>query len=180
MKKYIIIGFTSLITSSILTSIYLNNSDTLSFLGGILGSGLGVLGAYWIFNMGNIKKDKDELECLLVLLKFTVSKVDRVLSIPQNIKNSSINLTAFSYELVYDKEWYKYLKLIPKYEDKEDIVKFLDYIQRDKNMILRDLIQYRYNIIRILKAYDRYDESLNKDDFYNDIVNSYDIDIQLK
>ncbi|CEN78369.1 hypothetical protein [Paraclostridium sordellii] len=82
MKKYIIIGFTSLITSSILTSIYLNNSDTLSFLGGILGSGLGVLGAYWIFNMGNIKKDKDELECLLVLLKFTVSKVDRVLYIP--------------------------------------------------------------------------------------------------
>ncbi|MFR3557849.1 MAG: hypothetical protein ACLTUN_04865 [Paraclostridium sordellii] len=81
---------------------------------------------------------------------------------------------------MYDKEWYKYLRLIPKYEDKEDIVKFLDYIQRDKNMILRSLIQYRYNIIRILKAYDRYDESLNKDDFYNDIVNSYDIDIQLK
>ncbi|CEQ15098.1 hypothetical protein [Paraclostridium sordellii] len=47
-------------------------------------------------------------------------------------------------------------------------------------MILRDLIQYRYNIVRILKSYDRYDESLNKDDFYNDIVNRYDIDIQLK
>ena len=41
------------------------------------------------------------------------------------------------------------------YEDEESIIKFFDYIQRDKNMSLGDLIEYRYNIINILKKHNK-------------------------
>ena len=44
------------------------------------------------------------------------------------------------------------------YEDEESIIKFFDYIQRDKNMSLGDLIEYRYNIINILKKHNKYDK----------------------
>lgn len=163
----LIVIFISIVSSSISTVIFIKYPDSLSFWGTLLGSGIGVVGAYLIFTIENRKKDNDDLECLLALLKFTVNKVDRVLSNPENIKsNRSVKLTDFTYEVIYDKEWYKYLRLIDSYEDKESIIKFFDYIQRDKYMILVDLIEYRYNIVNILKKHNKYDLSLDKEDLY--------------
>lgn len=166
--------FLSLTLSSLCTVIFVSYPDALSFWGTLLGSILGVLGSYLIFNIENRKRDKDNLECLLVLLKFTVTKVDKVLSYSVNIENNvCIELTNFAYEIVYDKEWYKYLRLIDSYEDKESIIKFLDYIQRNQKMSLGDLIDYRYNIIDILKKYKKYDSTLDKDDLYDKLKENY-------
>ncbi|MGL5751219.1 MAG: hypothetical protein ACRCXT_11865 [Paraclostridium sp.] len=154
--------------------VFTKHPDSVSFFGTLLGSTIGVLGAYLIFSMENRKRDNDELECLLALLKFTVNKVDRVLSNPGNIKSKvSVKLNDFAYEIVYDKEWYKYLRLIDSYEDKESIVKFIDYIQRDKYMLIGDLIAYRDNIVNILKKYNKYDSSLDREDLYNRLKDDY-------
>ena len=59
------------------------------------------------------------------------------------------------------------------YEDEESIIKFFDYIQRDKNMSLGDLIEYRYNIINILKKHNKYDSSLDKEALYNRLNEDY-------
>ena len=59
------------------------------------------------------------------------------------------------------------------YEDEESIIKFFDYIQRDKNMSLGDLIEYRYNIINILKKHNKYDSSLDKEALYNMLNEDY-------
>ena len=59
--------FISIVSSSISAVIFTVYPDYLYFGGTFLGSGIG---------------DNDDLECLLALLKFTVSKVDRVLSNP--------------------------------------------------------------------------------------------------
>lgn len=170
----LIVLFISIVSSSISTVIFTKYPDYLSFWGTLLGSGIGVLGAYLIFTIENRQKDNNDLECFLVLLKFTVNKVDRVLSNSSNIKlNSSVKLTDFTYEIIYDKEWYKYLRLIDSYEDKESIIKFFDYIQRDKYISLGDLIEYRSNIVNILKKYNKYDSSLDKEELYNRLNEDY-------
>lgn len=74
--------FISIVSSSISAVIFTVYPDYLYFGGTFLGSGIGVVGSYFIFTIENRKKDNDDLECLLALLKFTVSKVDRVLSNP--------------------------------------------------------------------------------------------------
>lgn len=169
MKRYLpIVVFISISIPSLITAIIINNSDYLSFFGSLIGSGISVLGAYWVFSIESKKRDEDELECLLALVKFTVMKVDRVVENPENIKlDRAVNIVRFSHELVYDKEWYKYLRLINLYEDKENIIKFFDYIQRDKSLTLGDLIQYRTNMINILKKYKKYDSSLDKEEMYS-------------
>lgn len=85
----LIVIFISISSSSLSTVIFTKYPDFLSFLGTLLGSMIGVLGAYLIFSMENRKRDNDDLECLLALLKFTVIKVDRVLSNTENIKSKS-------------------------------------------------------------------------------------------
>lgn len=176
MKLYLLLVpiIISIFISSLSTVILTSSPDIISFMGSFLGSIISVAGAYWIFSMDGKQRDKEDLECLLSLLKFTVMKVDRVLVNFNNIKlGGAVNITQFAHELVYDKEWYKYLRLIDRYEDKESIIKFFDYIQRDKNMMLGDLITYRYNVVDILKRYDKYDVSLDKDELYLPLKEKY-------
>lgn len=176
MKLYLLVVpiSISILISSLSTLTLTNYPDILSFWGSFVGAIISVLGAYWIFSIENKKRDKDDLDCLLALLKFTVMKVDRVLEHPQNIKsNRYTNIAQFAYELVYDKEWYKNLRLIDRYEDKESIIKFFDYIQRDKNMNLMDLTTYRCNVVDILKRYNRYDDSLDRDELYSTLKEKY-------
>ncbi|WP_152650807.1 hypothetical protein [Paraclostridium benzoelyticum] len=176
MKLYLLLVpiIISIFISSLSTVILTSSPDIVSFMGSFLGSIISVAGAYWIFSMDGKQRDKEDLECLLSLLKFTVMKVDRVLVNFNNIKlGGAVNITQFAHELVYDKEWYKYLRLIDRYEDKESIIKFFDYIQRDKNMMLGDLITYRYSVVDILKRYDKYDVSLDKDELYLSLNEKY-------
>lgn len=176
MKLYLLLVpiIISILISSLSTLTLTNYPDILSFWGSFVGAIISVVGAYWIFSIESKKRDKDDLECLLALLKFTVMKVDRVIEHPENIKEDRyVNIVKFSYELVYDKEWYKNLRLIDKYEDKESIIKFFDYIQRDKNMNLKDLTTYRYNVVDILKRYNKYDDSLDRDELYETLKDKY-------
>ncbi|MGL5716001.1 MAG: hypothetical protein ACRCX2_23500 [Paraclostridium sp.] len=175
-KRYLfLVVLLSLVVSSVSTFFLWYNSELTSFMGSFLGSILSVLGAYWIFSIDTKYPNDDDLECLLALLKFTVLKVDRVLASSCNIKsNKSTNIVQFSYNLIYDKEWRRYLRRIERYEDKEAIIKFLDYIQRDKNIMLGDLISYRQDIVDILNTYGKYDDSIDKIDFYSDLQEKYD------
>lgn len=171
---YFIAIILSVISSSITTLLLINSSDVISFVGSLLGSLISFLGAYFLFRLENKKRDREELDCLLALLKFTVLKVDRVLSFPDNIKgNRSVNIAIYSHSLIYDQSWPRYLRLIDNYEYKESIIKFFDYIQRDRNLTLGDLIKYRQEVIDILKEYGQYSSDLDKEAFYSDLEFKY-------
>ena len=132
-----------------------HSPGTLSFIGAIIGGGLGFYGATTVFNKQLKLNNKKSINKLMHLILYTYRMISDFLEASETYEEFRKNLKESNLynQLVYDKNWMNYISEIKDYEDAENILRWLFNIE---NRIVPDedaMELYFLSIENILKKY---------------------------
>lgn len=133
-----------------------HSPGTLSFIGAILGGGLGFLGAVTVFKKESKISRKQSIKKLMHQLLYTY-RFYNLLMIRINddeLLRKTLKSSSSYINLAYDSNWKEYISEIEDYEDTDKIVRWFFRIENNITPKNREkIISQSKNIEKILKKY---------------------------
>lgn len=132
-----------------------NSPGTLSFIGAVVGGGLGFYGATKVFKNQIKINRKQSIDKLMHLLLYTYRMISSFLEIASTDEEfqNGLKKSDLYKQLVYDQNWRNYISEISDYEDKENILRWLFNIENKLAFNREVTKKYLLSIESILNKY---------------------------